>query len=421
MLSRIHNKKTATTATDKLLFSLAMMVAVFGIFNNKKKNLISFQPSSASTTVVASAPVMSQQQPHYITSTMSNDCVSSGKNQIAPSWCLDTSGTARYVGSTSASSNANDASIHRIKNGTVAEKKYRNWLGFKKCLANKHIVLIGDSRVRYQYMNLAHFLTTGQWMKCKDYKSLTAAVNYTLSPRCYLIDHERGGPGKSRSWNDWYSKSNEDLQQNTTQQELCDCHRIQNPFKTQTTNENRYLRRHTPFGLVQVTYIQNFVDKLQFHAEFPPFSDVSTTNGTDVRRCKPGNCSHPFSNVSDTKTALLEVVPLLRPTHVFASTGWAHNLNDPGFGCALDTFRSQNPSVEAAFVITHPMLARSEGPKPTVPEQGCNSSFLDRITPTIGVPASWFWDTKHLLSIVNQEFNHMMLDKICGGLDLEEV
>jgi hypothetical protein len=283
-------------------------------------------------------------------------------------------------------------------------------------LANKHIVLIGDSRVRYQYMNLAHFLTTGHWMKCKDYDSL-ASVNYTFSPSCYLIDHEASGPKNSISWNDWYSKSTKDLQQNTTQEELCDCHRP-NPFKPERTNENRYLRRHTTFGLVQVTYIQNFDDKLKFHAEFPPFSDVSTTNGTDVRRCKPGMCSHPFTNVTDTKTALLEVLPLLQPTHVFASTGWAHNLKDPGLGCALDTFRNQNPSVEAAFVITHPM-GRSKGQKPTVPEQGCNSSFLDRITPTIGVPHSWFWDNVHLLSIVNQEFNHMMLDKICGGLDIQ--
>ena len=33
---------------------------------------------------------------------------------------------------------------------------------FESCLAYKHVVLIGDSRVRYQYMALAYFLKTGK-------------------------------------------------------------------------------------------------------------------------------------------------------------------------------------------------------------------------------------------------------------------
>jgi hypothetical protein len=392
---RLVVTSTSRRKVQRFFACVIMCTAVVRIF--KTKNLIIFLPSHGGGRARAV---------HHITSTMPNDCFSSGINQIAPSWCLDTSGTARFIGASS------NNGVRLTKNGTVAEKKYRNRLGFEKCLANKHIVLIGDSRVRYQYMMLAYFLKTGQWMKCQDYNSLP--VNYTFSPGCYIID-ERG-----HVWNDWYRNSNELLQQNTTQQELCDCSRDK-IFNPDTTTENRYLRRHTPFGLVQVTYLQNFKDQVKFHAEFPPFSEFSTTNRTDndVHRCDPGLCSHPYTNVSDTKTTLLEVVPMLRPTHVFANTGWNHNLHDAQFGCVLDLFRSQNPSIEAAFVITHPMTKNKKKKGDSLPEQGCNSSVFDRMTSTSGLPRSWFWDSMHLLSIANQEFNHMMLDKICGGLDLQ--
>ena len=88
---------------------------------------------------------------------MSDDCISSGKNQIAPSWCLDTSGTPQFVG-------AGSDDIHHTKNDTVAEKKYRNRAGFEKCLANKHIVLIDDSHVHYQYVAVADILSQIQSM-----------------------------------------------------------------------------------------------------------------------------------------------------------------------------------------------------------------------------------------------------------------
>ena len=362
---------------------------------------------ASTTTSTSPSTEILPEDSHYITSTMSDDCVSSGKNQIAPSWCLDTSGTPRFIG-------AGSDDIHRTKDGTVAEKKYRNHAGFEKCLANKHIIIMGDSRVRYQYMALAHFLKTGQWMKCADYDSLL--VNHTVSPSCFLINEHLHQP---ITWSDWYISSTKLLQHNTKQQELCDCRR-ETAFDPKTTNENRYLRRHTPFGLVQVTFLQNFNNELKFHGDFPPFSEFSLPTNRTNHRCSPGLCSHPFTYISDTKTAMAEVVPMLRPTHVFVDVGWDQDLDDKEFGCVLDRFRRQNPGHEAAFVITHPgtrVTTRLRRPfrGDSLPEQGCNASVFDRFTPTNGLPNSWFSDDVHLLSIVNQEFNHMMLDKICGG------
>ena len=48
----------------------------------------------------------------------------------------------------------------------------------QRALAGKHIVMTGDSRVRYQYMDLVDALVHGDFMKCPDY-----LVHLVASPR----------------------------------------------------------------------------------------------------------------------------------------------------------------------------------------------------------------------------------------------
>ena len=71
-----------------------------------------------------------------------------GRNKLAQSWCLDSTGTARYTDQTT---NITDEAI---------EKVYWTRHGVEQCLADLSIVMIGDSRVRYQYMALVAFLRT---------------------------------------------------------------------------------------------------------------------------------------------------------------------------------------------------------------------------------------------------------------------
>jgi hypothetical protein len=96
-------------------------------------------------------------------------------------WCMDSNMVPRYVGP--------DCS-----NVTTIVRKYTHE-GFSKCLANKTVVFIGDSRVRYQYMHLAGLLTYKRFMKCADQLSYQ---NRTDSDQeCYLIKLHH-------NWPTWY-------------------------------------------------------------------------------------------------------------------------------------------------------------------------------------------------------------------------
>ena len=41
--------------------------------------------------------------------------------------------------------------------------------GYENCFANKNIVFIGESGLRYQFLHLAGFLKSKKFMKCSDY------------------------------------------------------------------------------------------------------------------------------------------------------------------------------------------------------------------------------------------------------------
>ena len=95
-------------------------------------------------------------------------------NKLAPAWCRDADGTPWFIGDTECD-----------RNGTI-HKMYYNQKGFEQCLAKKTVFFIGDSRVWYQFMALAHFLKAGKWMKCADYIGLGINENQTLIPAAFL-------------------------------------------------------------------------------------------------------------------------------------------------------------------------------------------------------------------------------------------
>jgi hypothetical protein len=327
------------------------------------------------------------------------DCLSEKGNLSSRSsgWCTDTTRTPRFVQSDE---------LVQFPERNVSGKAYRSHAGYLECLSGKHIVFMGDSRVRYQYLALLDFLRNRAWMQCRDY-----GRHHSASPSCMFIDQSNLN-GSSASWNSWYNDSSRNLRM------ICDCFRSA-PFKPKKANENRFFRISTPFGLITITYLQTFVGIVNFHSEFPPFSPYASYKDSlsiTPPRCQPGFCSHPPSLILNATAALLEVVPKLQPTHVFAQEGWKHDEGDipQRFGCAVDAFERQNPGVKA-FVISHPCI-REQSSDFEVPINGCNATVFDRRKLTANVPKTWYWDRLHLLSIVNQEFNHQLLDMICGPM-----
>ena len=326
------------------------------------------------------------------------NCAMIPDNQAKYDWCTDISTeTPRFIGGN------NYDGIPR-KSTTV--KAYRTFKGFQHCMAHKHVILIGDSRVRYQYMSLVDYLMTAEWLHCQDYNVATR-MNETVSPHCFIIHHDRKY-GKRMTWNDWYALSSALLH------DVCDCHR-DTKFDPVSTYENRYARIRSPFGPISITYLQNFQNSVKFHAEFPPFA--SLTGNCTASHCQPGLCNQPTRLELNTSETLLKIVPKLRPTHVFAQTGWDHYMGDTPatFGCLLERFKQENPGVHA-FAISH-YWERDAKRVTRVPQHGCNASVFDRLAPSYRTPKSWYWDNKHVLSILNQEMNHQLLDHICGPLN----
>lgn len=153
----------------------------------------------------------------------------------------------------------------------------------QRCLERRHVVFIGDSLSRYQYLSLVHFLEYGTW-------------------------EEPDAPGKSityregwgEDWNDFYRLSSEHLRGH----EQCDCFRGRMPWV-----ENRYYRH----GGLSVTFVGWFGD---IHPRGHVLQESRLT-------CKPGKCSSRHDwKARDIVHFLRELaVPQLQPQVVLINTG----------------------------------------------------------------------------------------------------
>jgi len=177
------------------------------------------------------------------------NCTSNG---ILPSgWCMEEeSQTPRYCLDTTTTANSNNSKVNhtttlsggsRLSSPIVNIRHYTH-MGYEMCLAGKTLVFIGDSRVRFQYLNLAHFLVSPSGlMHCDDHPTRHKKGLIPSDQACYII----GGNQLTDSRNVWY-KNSTNLLSATNQVHLCDCYR-HDPFrpKLHLTVENRFVKRYT--------------------------------------------------------------------------------------------------------------------------------------------------------------------------------
>ncbi|CAE7872064.1 Ppp1r8 [Symbiodinium sp. KB8] len=169
-------------------------------------------------------------------------------------------------------------------------------LGGHPAFRNKHIVMIGDSRMRYQYMSLAYFFTSGAFATGEDLSLLTSA--------------EKSG----KNWASWFNRTNHLLKY-----ELCNCYRPQGGMKDAT--EHRYYRN--PHNMVAITYLQKFGEA------FLPMRGHWHANGTSIDlcncQCGPNKC-HPAIETpqwsANTLVELGKIVSDLKPDYVVFHPGW---------------------------------------------------------------------------------------------------
>ena len=185
---------------DSLWVAALLCLTILLVHVNIELGSVRTGLAARSPAVTTSTKDLDEQQDVCFLARFSGDSTLIGRDSSSFQWALESSGTMRLLPPESYTS----ARAHG--------KLYRTLAGYQKTLANKHIVLIGDSRVRYQYMSLVHFLISDRWLRCRDYEdiathpshnsSLTTIHNHHQADSdCFLIAR-----GTNQSWNEWYEQ-----------------------------------------------------------------------------------------------------------------------------------------------------------------------------------------------------------------------
>lgn len=161
---------------------------------------------------------------------------------------------------------------------------------------NKHVVFVGDSVSRYQYLNMAYHLTHRE------------APNFQFFAGAFLnhLQHQRREPKHNYfdGWTKYYNETNRILQTNRSS-EVCDCYRLE---CCSDTVENRFFE--VPGTNTHLTNIQWM--KWSFKGHWSP------SNGYPIdAKCAAGSCAPPFAweiDRTDTSRLISEVVMKLKPT-----------------------------------------------------------------------------------------------------------
>jgi len=157
-------------------------------------------------------------------------------------------------------------------------------------LTDKHVVFIGSSTARYQYLNLAHHLLLGRapsYTLTHKGLELLAAMNITNRPT-------KAGNYESY-WSQWNLASNRLLNQGEGGSEVCDCFRglpssANNDLVSEKQMHNVDMRYATSYRhRAALTYVQWFMDEIPFRGHWHP------ELGYPIRvSCAPGECGPPY-------------------------------------------------------------------------------------------------------------------------------
>lgn len=264
--------------------------------------------------------------------------------------------------------------------------------GISKCLANKHVVFIGDSRTRFQYLSLANAVARGVFPQCVE------GLNKTM------IDCEMAGR-KMGNWNHFYQVTNTILNERKNETELCYCYRGQGWDRVR---ENRNFVSPSNFGPIHITYLNSVINMISFDPWFPPFTNYSN----NTNHCLPGTCRDRPNEVNLTAgQTLTEILPRFNPkvTHVFASGGW----KTYDIGC--DIVRVEKEYGIKAFFMSTPRNFKLPWNGSDAETQSCSPPIFDRTSMTIDPPPHLYRDPIHPYASMNEEYNMFLLDAICGS------
>jgi len=353
-------------------------------------------------------------------------------NELPQGWCLDNNAVPRYIDIVN---DVHNTSSREEETQSTIELSRYSVEGFEQCLANKTVVFIGESRVRFQYMHLGLMLKTGKFMNCQDRDSydmecLGIALKQSVW-KSWVGDGNVASYNNASDWNDMfkystimlnsyeqehYNQSQSTMHHggdnNNRQVSLCDCFRVPNEYAYDHHFENRYTRRNTVFGEINLIYLQNQRDRISMNKDFPPYVPFYNPNN---KRCKPGECGRWSTGdstnayVGNLKSSLYDIIPLLNTTHLFVNSGWDFERD---ISCELKEFSKSHPDIKVTY-LSQPLDISGKVQMLDPRKMKCKIDTIDRTSMTEGVPQSWYVDSVHVWSILNEEFNHQLIKMIC--------
>ncbi|KNC76460.1 hypothetical protein SARC_11039 [Sphaeroforma arctica JP610] len=181
--------------------------------------------------------------------------------------------------------------------------------GALQILSGKHLIMVGDSRVRYQYLSMAFWLENGYWPPD------TYGEGDIKSPAKEGLWRDIGG------WKQFFSDTNSYL----NGEEECDCFREDKWPIENIIFENRYL--HMEKYNVKVTYLMHYKRN-----NWPNTSDIWGHHGfgplacDDIEQCALGKCDAPVDWHYTYEEAMNGFFQKLGATDVFLSFGWEPEL-----------------------------------------------------------------------------------------------
>jgi hypothetical protein len=201
-----------------------------------------------------------------------------------------------------------------------------------RCLADRTVVLIGDSLTRYSYLSLASFLVNGVWpgddrvdeSVCYEQSFFRPDNASGYEQSFFRPDNASGGRSaraqRKRSvelarWQTYFARSNKALRG----AELCDCYRASSCAScSRSFVENRFLR----VGSARVYFITQ-IGSAQWrprgHMPPGPFEAMQQALG-----CSPGHCSAPFAWNDSLPDFLRRQLSAFGATDVVLNAGGHH-------------------------------------------------------------------------------------------------
>ena len=189
------------------------------------------------------------------------------------------------------------------------------------------------------------------------------------------------------------------------------------------TIENRFIKRYTPYGEINLIYLRTTDDRIKMSSDFPPFSSFFPSSEISQKRCKPGECraenrNDVFQgNLNDT---MWNILPKLNATLAFVNVGWAGMKGQdpspmPQFSCKINEFTLRHPNIKISYITHVPGRGyRRDMSKPTISDtMECKIDVLDRFPTAENVPRNWYYDKLHVGSALNREYNHQLLESLC--------